>query len=186
MKAVILAAGKGVRLLPLTRDRPKPLLEVCGRPFMDYLIENLQESGISDFCFVIGYRKEKMIEYFVKRNVKCDIVFQKEQKGTGHAVGLAEDFVGGENFILAMGDNLYSVEDLRKVQKDDGYSYVVGKEVERPELYGVLSEGSGFLKEIKEKPKEPAGNLVNTGLYKLTPEIFRALEGTGTRYRFFG
>ena len=66
MKAVILAAGKGVRLLPLTEDRPKPLLEVNGKPFLDYLLANLKSAGVDEFCFVVGNRSVDSLYYPVK------------------------------------------------------------------------------------------------------------------------
>ena len=67
MKVVILTAGKGVRLLPLTNDRPKPLIEINGRPFLDYLIENLKEVGVNRFCFIAGYKREKLMEYLLSK-----------------------------------------------------------------------------------------------------------------------
>ena len=104
------------------------------------------------------------------------MIEQKEQKGTGNAVIQAETFAGKENFIVLGGDNLWSVEDLKQMNKADDYSYISGIEVKNPEKYGVLIEEKGFLKEIKEKPKEHFGNIINTGLYKFTPEIFEALS----------
>jgi dTDP-glucose pyrophosphorylase len=83
--------------------------------------------------------------------------------------------VGEEPFLYICGDNLYSVADLKGMDNGDQYSYVAGMFHKKPEKYGVLVEEDGFLKEIKEKPIEFSGNVINSGLYKFTPEIFEKL-----------
>ncbi len=176
MKAVILAAGKGVRMLPLTNEVPKVLVEVNGRPFLYYVMKNLERAGYDDFCLVVGYKKEKVMEFLDKYNFNAVVVEQKEQKGTGDAVMTAEDFVAGDNFVVLGGDNLWSVGDLKELNKEDDINYISGIEVEDPSRYGVLVCDGDNLKEIKEKPKEDFGNLVNTGLYKFTAEVFDALS----------
>lgn len=176
MKAVILAAGKGVRMMPLTENTPKVLVEINGKPFLYYVIKSLQKAGYNDFCLITGYKKEKIEEFLKQYKIKATTVEQKEQKGTGDAVMHASNFTGKENFIALGGDNLWSVEDLKQINKEDNYNYISGIEVKNPEKYGVLIEENGFLKEIKEKPKQHYGNLINTGLYKFTPEIFEALK----------
>ena len=183
MKAVILAAGKGTRMLPLTENIPKVLVEVNERPFLYWLLNNLLQAGFNDFCVVVGYQKEK-IEQFLT-NLKKELpdqfqtttVEQKEQLGTGHAVLQAQEFVGHDDFIVLGGDNLWGVEDLREMNKIDEINYISGIEVEDPEKYGVLIVNKfNMLQKIKEKPKECVGNLINTGLYKFKPEIFAILE----------
>jgi UDP-N-acetylglucosamine diphosphorylase / glucose-1-phosphate thymidylyltransferase / UDP-N-acetylgalactosamine diphosphorylase / glucosamine-1-phosphate N-acetyltransferase / galactosamine-1-phosphate N-acetyltransferase len=176
MKAVILAAGKGIRMMPLTENIPKVLVEVNGKPFLYHIIKSLQKAGYDDFCLIVGYKKDKIADFLKKYKIKAVMIEQKEQKGTGHAVMQAETFAGKENFIVLGGDNLWSVEDLKQMNKEDDYNYISGIKVQNPEKYGVLIEEKGFLKEIKEKPKENFGNLINTGLYKFTPEIFEALS----------
>jgi len=176
MKAVILAAGKGIRMMPLTENIPKVLVEVNRKPFLYYVIKSLQKAGYDDFCLIVGYKKDKIADFLKQYKIKAVMIEQKEQKGTGNAVIQAETFAGKENFIVLGGDNLWSVEDLKQMNKADDYSYISGIEVKNPEKYGVLIEEKGFLKEIKEKPKEHFGNIINTGLYKFTPEIFEALS----------
>ena len=101
---------------------------------------------------------------------------QKEQLGTGHATRTAQDFAGSENFILLMADNLYSPRDLKAIAKNDSFCYIAGMVHKNPEKYGVLVKRNGCLERIEEKPKTFVGNVINTGLYKLTPEIFKALD----------
>lgn len=176
MKAVILAAGKGVRMLPLTADKPKVLVAVNGKPFLSYVLENVRRAGFTDIAIIAGYKKDKIEEYVRKHDPKITIIEQKELKGTADAVMAARPFVGSQNFVVINGDNLFSPADLKNIQKDDDFIYIAGKKVENPERYGVLVCEGDKLAKIAEKPKQFMGNLVNVGLYKFTFEIFEALE----------
>jgi len=175
-KAVIMAAGKGTRVLPLTENTPKVLVEVSGKPFLYYVLKNLQKAGYDEFGIIVGYKKEKFPEFLKKYGFKATLIEQTEQKGTGHAVMQVKDFAGKDNFIVLGGDNLWSENDLKEIAKDDDLNYVAGYKVNNPEKYGVLVTKGDSLVEIKEKPKEFVGNLINTALYKFTPEIFEALD----------
>jgi len=175
-KAVVLAAGKGTRLDPLTDLKPKPLLHVMGRPFLSYVIENLIKTGYKDIAIIVGYMKEQVEEFVKDGGFKVTLIEQHEQQGTGHAVSLAEQFVGKDDFVLVMGDNLCSVEDLKQLDKKDEFCYLLGYEHEQPENYGVIFKEGEFLKKILEKPEEKVGKQINTAFYKLTPEIFEALK----------
>ncbi len=188
MKAVLLAAGKGTRLLPLTIDTPKVLVEVNGKPFLWYVLENLYLAGFDDIGLVVGYKKEKIAEfvkeYLVQQGgMKITLIEQKEQLGTGHAVLCAKAFVGKENFVVYSTDNLISTEDLRSLPMDDEFIYVMAMQVQFPERYGVLVHEGDWLREIKEKTKEYHGNWVNAGIYKFTPEVFPLLERVGVSVR---
>ncbi len=183
MKAVIMAAGKGRRMLPLTLDIPKVLVEICGKPFLYYLLKNLEKAGVEDIAIIAGYKKE-MIEEFVSRyGFRIGLIEQKEQKGTGHAVKLAREFADGKNFLVLNGDNLWSADDINSICNDNSFNYVCGIEHKHPEKYGVLDAGDGFLRSIVEKPVQYVGSLINTGLYKFTPEIFDALDKIGISLR---
>ena len=171
-----MCAGKGTRMLPLTKTIPKVLIEINGKPFLYYVIENLKKAGFTEFGIIVGYLKEKIEEFIKQNNINAVSIEQKEQLGTGHAVKQAKDFVGGENFIVLGGDNLWSANDLKAIAIEDDLIYVAGYEVENPEKYGVLVTKDDSLIEIKEKPTKFVGSLINTGLYKFTPEIFKALE----------
>lgn len=176
-KAVILAAGKGTRMLPLTEKTPKVLIKINEKPFLSYIIENLKQAGITRFGIIAGYLKEQVKDFIKEQDIDATIIFQEEQKGTGHALMQAKDFCGDDNFIALGGDNLWSPEDLREISKDDGKIHISGIKSENPEKYGVLiKDKDNNLIEIKEKPKEFVGNIINTGLYKFTPEIFKRLE----------
>ena len=170
-----MAAGKGVRMLPLTKDIPKPLIRVNGKPFLYYLMKNLIKAGFEDIGIIVGYKKEKIKEFLGEFGFRAELIEQKEQLGTGHAVKVVKDFIQN-NFIVVNGDNLYSAEDLKKINIEDAFNYVSGFPVDNPDKFGVLLQKDGFLQSIAEKPKEFKGNMINTGLYKFTPEIFSVLK----------
>jgi glucose-1-phosphate thymidylyltransferase len=175
MKALVLAAGKGVRLRPITLEKPKPLIEVAGKPFLYFVLKNLRKAGFKDIAIVVNYKKEMIEEFIINENIKAKLIVQSETLGTGHAVKTAEEWAGNDDFIVLMGDNLYSPEDLHAMKRYDEFCYVAGTYSDHPENYGVLITQGEFLLKIVEKPKELIGDIINTGLYKFTPEIFRAL-----------
>lgn len=175
-KAVILAAGKGKRMGELTKFLPKPLLEINNRPFLYYLMQNLIKIGLQDIYLVVHYRKEH-IEHFIKEHaIKATLIDQGEPLGTAHAIGKVKDFVGKDNFLVLMGDNYYSEDDIRKLLINDSYCYVAGMKHSCPEKYGVIIKESDFLVRMPEKPKEFISDLINIALYKFTPEIFAAID----------
>jgi len=187
-KVIIAAAGRGTRMLHLTDEKPKHLIEVNGKPFLFYVLDNLSKAGYKDIILAAGYKKE-LVEEFIKDYMPkglgklkiSSIVNQyeqldpKEKYGTACPLMLNEvrNFIADEQFLFISGDNLYSVEDLKTMNVPDGYNYVAGIKHDNPEKYGVLiKDGGDFLEKIIEKPKEFVGNIINAGLYKFTPEVF--------------
>ena len=176
MKAVILAAGKGTRMLPLTEKVPKVLVKVNGKPFLYYVLKSLQKAGFNEFGIVVGYLREKITDFLKEYGFKAALIEQTEQKGTGHALLQARAFCGDDDFIMLGGDNLWSVDDLKLMGNEDEFNYACGFAVEEPGKYGVfVVEGDNLVK-IVEKPQEFVGNLINTGLFNFKPEIFSALD----------
>lgn len=182
-----MAAGNGTRMLPLTKDVPKVLVLVNGKPYLHYVIENLKTAGYDEFGIIAGYKHEKIEEYVKKNKIPAKIILQENPKGTGQAVMQARDFCGDDDFIVLGADSLFSVDDLRQINKKDNLCYIVAKESEHPERYGVLvldentlenhiEDNGKYLKKIVEKPKEYVGNLVSVGLYKFTKDIWNALS----------
>ena len=176
MKAVIMAAGKGTRMLPLTEKVPKVLVKVNKKPFLYYVLSRLKEAGFDEIAIIVGYKKERFPKFLKKYGFVAELIEQDEQKGTGHAAKLAKKFAGKDNFILLGGDNLWSAKDLQSMPMKSGMCYVAGMHVDNPQQYGVLVVERDKLVKIIEKPKKFVGDLINTGLYKFTPEIFDALE----------
>ncbi len=183
-KVLISAAGRGSRMLDLAKDKPKHLIEVNNKPFLYYLLNNLKKAGFSEVVMVVGYKKE-FIENFLeqyKNEFSVTVVNQFEilgenKYGTACPLECVKDILGQENFLSVYGDNLYAVEDLRAFNIDDDYHYVAGLKHESPQNYGVLhTDKDNFLQEIIEKPKDFVGDMINTGLYKFTPEVFGYLD----------
>ena len=190
-KVVISAAGRGTRMLQLSEDKPKMLIEINGRPFLAYLLDNILEAGYTQIMMVMGYKEEMMKEflknysypgkeYVIDTVNQFDVLGPKEKEyGTACPLKCVKDWTGGENFISLVGDNFYSTRDLKAMDVDDEYNYVGGLKHENPERFGVLIGEGELLKEIIEKPKEFVGNLINTSLYKFTPAMFEKLPLIG-------
>ncbi|MBC8444320.1 NTP transferase domain-containing protein [Candidatus Woesearchaeota archaeon] len=175
-KIVIMAAGKGTRMMPLTRYVPKTLINVGGKPFLYYLIKNVLKAGYTEIGIVVGYKKEKIQEFLKDFGFKAKLMEQKKRLGTGHALKQIKGFVEGEDFVVIGGDNLWSTNDLKAMRSKSKFCYIAGMEHPSPEKYGVLLGEEGILKKIVEKPKSFVGNLINVGLYKFTKDIFDALD----------
>ncbi len=168
MDAIILAAGKGERLLPLTENKPKPLLPVAGKPILDHIIEKV-EKLVDNIIIIAKYKKEHIYE----RYSNYTILEQGEIDGTGEAVLTAENYVGDE-FLVINGDIIF--EDNLKNFLD--YELAVGlTKVDNPKDFGVivLDENNNII-DIEEKPENPKSNLINAGIYKLNKKIFDILK----------
>ena len=174
MQAVILAAGKSTRAYPLTLTRPKPLLKVANKAILEHNLDNLN-GFVDEVILVVGYKKEMIKSYFGNKckNIKLKYVEQKEQLGTGHAVSIVEPFIKNR-FLLLMGDDLYSKEDIRKCIKHQ-YSILTTK-VKDPQNFGVVIEKSGILKDFAEKPKAFVSSLANTAFYCFDRKIFNYIK----------
>ena len=176
MKAVVMAAGKGTRMLPLSEHTNKVLIPVAGRPFLQHLLTRLRTAGYDEVGIIVNYKKELVQRFIDEGGWKATIIDQPEPMGTGDAVRCARQFIGNEDFVVLGGDNLWSAADLQRMRVDDAFNYVMGMKHEHPEHYGVLQADGNYLLRIVEKPQEFVGDLINTGLYKFRPEIFDALD----------
>ncbi len=185
MKAVILAAGEGVRLQPVTSTRPKHLIKVGGKPILEHCLNALQASGISEMLIVVHYMGDLIRQYFgdgQKLGVRIEYVEQKSAVGTGDAVGVVEPHVSGD-FILVYGDLLFTEKAVKSVlelhQKEKPTATMAVVPVDKPENYGIVElEKDTYIKRIVEKPnrQEAPTNLANAGIYVLPTEIFRKIE----------
>ncbi len=170
MKAVVLAAGQGTRMRPLTQDTPKPLLPVAGKPIMQHNIDILKEK-VDEVLVVAGYRIEQIKErYEAEENIR--IIEQEEPEGTADAALKARKHIDGKTVVLN-GDDIYGDEVKQAVENQ---SALLTAETSEPEKYGVLDIEDGKIGNIQEKPDNPASNFVNTGLYVVQPDFFDLLE----------
>ncbi|MEM1507380.1 MAG: sugar phosphate nucleotidyltransferase [Candidatus Bathyarchaeia archaeon] len=186
MKAVVLAAGEGQRLRPLTLTRPKHMIPVGGKPILEHLINALKISEIEEILIVVNYKAETIRAYFgdgSKHGVKIRYVVQESVAGTADAVRAVEKYVGDEDFLTVNGDLLVSNDVIKSVvhmhKKDSSIATLTAVQVERPEDYGVLKVDCGKLIDIVEKPSERnIGNLVNAGIYVFSTKIFDFIART--------
>lgn len=174
MKGLILAAGEGTRLRPITYTTPKPLVPINGKPILQYSLEAL-EGYVDEVFIVVGYLADKIKDYYKDRfnNMKIHYINQDKQLGTGHAVQMAEGKIKGK-FLLLYGDNIYDPKDV-KACVDKGFS-ALAIEVEDPRSFGVFKLNGDMISEIVEKPKVFVSNLANAGLYVLDDSIFEDLK----------
>lgn len=171
MDAVILCAGKGTRLLPLTENRPKPMLPVGGKPILEYII-NKVENLVDNIYLVVKYKKDMIIDYF-RDHSKITFVEQGAIDGTGYALLSARNYLGDE-FLVINGDIIFE-DDLSGILSYENAMGLV--EVENPENFGVvLLDREGNVVEIEEKPKNPKSNLINGGVYKFQSDVLDILE----------
>jgi len=178
MQAVILAAGDGKRMMPLTKDKPKLLIKVAGKPLIDYILTSLREVGIEEVILIIGYLKEQIIDYLSdQKNIK--FVVQAEKKGTAHAVSLAEPYIKND-FLVLNGDVLFEKRAIANFLSEHrlGEIAILSKQVEDPRPYGVLLINDGKIIDIIEKPQNPPSNLISSGAYIFPKQIFDAIKQT--------
>ncbi len=177
MQAVILVAGKSTRTYPLTLTRPKPLLPIGNKTIIQYLLEQL-EGLVDEVILIVGYCKEMIQEQVGIKWNKLKITYceQKEQKGTGHAVLMAEPFIH-DRFIAMNGDDIYDHKDIKELFNYK-YAALVRYE-ENPSQFGVfhVDEQNRVLNLI-EKPQQFVGNLTNIGCYMFDRVIFDIIKNT--------
>jgi bifunctional UDP-N-acetylglucosamine pyrophosphorylase/glucosamine-1-phosphate N-acetyltransferase len=192
MKAVLLAAGEGIRLLPITATRPKHLIKVAGKPILQFCLEAVKRAGVTEVLIVTHYMGDAIRQYFGDgETLGLQISYAKQEKilGTGNAAGVSESFVD-DDFVLIYGDLLFGSDTVKKVlqsYKRGKTSSVVGVvPVEKPESYGIMEFGDQKkIKRIVEKPaagKAPS-NLANAGIYVLSREIFDKIRQTKNSIR---
>ena len=181
MQAVVLAAGKGTRLRPLTDDKPKGMVEVAGKPLLTHCFEQLSDQGAEELIVVVGHMKEEIISHYGDEfdGVPITYAHQREQKGLAHALLTVEEHISDE-FMLMLGDNVFEanladVVARQHEERVDAAFLVEPVPEEEAGRYGVCDTNDyGEITEVIEKPNDPPTNLVLTGFYTFTPAIFHA------------
>ena len=216
MKAVIPAAGFGTRFLPLTKAQPKEMLPVVNKPTIQWVIEEAVDAGISDIAIIIGEHKDSIQNHFsssrklenalekagknlelekvrkINEIANLEFIVQKEQKGLGHAILCAEQFVGKNPFAVLLGDTICTgnpnctkgLVDLF-IKKESSIFSVEEIKPEETKRYGIvegveLEKGIMLVKDLVEKPSisEAPSRLGIQGRYVFTPELFKHLNRT--------
>ncbi len=192
MKAVLLAAGEGVRLLPITATRPKHLIKVGGKPILQFCLEAVKKAGIDEAIIVTHYMGDAIRSYFgdgEKLGVKLSYVEQTAVLGTGNAASVAEPYVDGD-FVLIYGDLLFGIDAVKTVLsqfKSGKTAAVMGVvPVDKPESYGIIElDAEKKVKRIVEKPaaEKAPSNLANAGVYAFSNEVFDKIKQTKASIR---
>ncbi|MAF86158.1 MAG: glucose-1-phosphate thymidylyltransferase [Dehalococcoidales bacterium] len=179
MKAIILAAGEGSRMRPLTYTRPKVMLPIANKPILEHLLIEVREAGIREFVFVVGYRDERVRGYFGggdQWGVSIIYSNQRRQLGTADALRSVKNLVDG-NFLVINGDVIVDQKDISQLSRRN--SNTVGiVEVENTRELGVIEVSGDRVVHIYEKVKKPTSHMANTGLYLFTLNIFDAISRT--------
>ncbi len=191
MKAVLLAAGEGVRLLPITATRPKHLIKVGGKPILQHCLDAVKKAGITEVIIVTHYMADAIRKYFGDGSglgLKITYVEQKAVLGTGNATAVAEPFIDGD-FVLVYGDLLFGQEAVKNVVaqfRGGQAAAVMGVvAVDKPENYGIIELQEGKVKRIVEKPAAGTApsNLANAGVYALRKNVFDKIRQTKASIR---
>jgi len=191
MRGVILAAGEGLRLRPLTENRPKHMIPIAGQPLLQHVIEAFKNSGVHKFTLVVGYLREAIEHYFSDGKalgVKIGYVHQQRIQGTADAVAQLEQQLEESRFLLCYGDVYVSPSAIAKVVdlfSDKSFDAAVAVvPVKDQEQYGMVKIEEGYVKDIQEKPKRrSSSNFANAGVYILERSIFDAVRSTARSSR---
>ncbi|HII67406.1 MAG TPA: NTP transferase domain-containing protein [Thermococcaceae archaeon] len=187
MKGVILAAGKGERLKPLTDDRPKIMLKVANKAIIDYLLENLYPF-VDEFIIIVRYQKEKLMEYLGDEYKGKPVTYVEQVKGEGTAKAIysAIEYIEDKEFLAINGD-IYFEQDgikdlLQTFRKSNADAALLVKEFEDLSHFGMIKVKGDFVEEVKEKPG-PVPGYANLGIYLFKPEVFKFIEKTSQSQR---
>jgi glucose-1-phosphate thymidylyltransferase len=178
MKGLILAAGRGTRLRPLTHTRPKPVIRVAGRPIIHYAVENLLQAGVREIGVVVSPETEKDLRLALE-GFPVRFVLQEEPQGLAHAVAVARDFLGESPFVLYLGDNLFQkgVAPYLEAFREGVSAVLALVRVQDPRQFGVAVMEKDRIVRLVEKPKEPPSDLAVAGVYVFSPEVWEVIPG---------
>ena len=179
MKAIIPVAGAGTKLRPHSYTQPKALIPLAGKTVLSIIIDQLQEAGIREFIFIVGYLGDKIQDYVKSRypDLVAHYVHQVDRQGVGHAIELARAIVNQDEVFVVLGDTICEY-DIREVVKSE-YSMIGVRKVDDPRDFGVAEiNEEGFIDHVVEKPQIPKSNMALVGIYKIreSSHLFSCLE----------
>lgn len=177
MECVVLAAGEGKRMRPLTAKRPKVMLPLANRPMMEHLVIAARDAGVRDFVFVVGYGEREIRRHFgdgAEWDVHVEYAPQRHQHGTADAVRAARDLVT-DRFLVLNGDMILKTGDIHQLVREPSSCMGISS-TDHPQDYGVVLTKNGLVTSLEEKSKNPRSNLINAGAYTFDLEIFDLLD----------
>lgn len=183
MKALVLSGGLGTRLRPLTFTTAKQLIPVANKPILSYVLDHISSAEIKDVGIIISLETGKAVKDYVENGSKWGInvtYILQEPLGLAHAVKTAEEFLGNDDFVMYLGDNLLAEKlekFIKKYNEDDLDALILLKEVENPRQFGVaLLNEKGEVTKLVEKPKEFISKLALVGVYIFSSKVHDAIE----------
>ena len=189
MKALVLSGGKGTRLRPITYTSAKQLLPVANKPILFYGLEAIRDAGISDVGIVVGETHEE-IERAVGDGsafgLKVAYIQQPEPLGLAHAVQISQGYLGEDDFVMYLGDNLIiggisSLVEAFRTNKPN--CQILLAQVRNPEQFGVAEISEGRVVSLEEKPKSPKSDLALVGVYMFDRNVFEAVNNIKPSWR---
>ena len=177
MECVVLAAGEGKRMRPLTATRPKVMLPLANRPMMEHLVLAAKEAGIKDFVFVVGYGEREIRRHFgdgSSLGIHIEYAPQRHQHGTADAVRASRELISGD-FLVMNGDMVIKSTDIAALIRKSSSCLSVST-TDHPQDFGVVLEEAGFITSLEEKSRQPKSNLINAGAYRFTSGIFDLID----------
>ena len=187
MKALILAAGQGTRLRPVTLTMPKSLVPVANRWLINYALDALKKAGLTDIGIVVNSLDSPIVANLQDGKsvgVRIEYIVQDEQLGLAHATSLCRDFVGDEPFTVFLGDNIFQdkmTDLLTSFSDSSDEAAVVLASVPDPTRFGIAEIANGRIVRVVEKPQDPPSNLAIAGVYLFRNSIFDAIGASSHR-----
>jgi len=181
MKAVILAAGEGKRLRPFTDTMPKVMLPIANKPILAHVIDAVKDAGIHDIIVIVGYKKERIMEYFADNTEsQLTLIEQSKQLGTAHALLKAKEAITktkeDESFLVLAGDNYIDSESIAMMISSPETPSILIKKHKQLSKYGAVTIKDEHVEQLIEKPKKEISPFVSTGIYKFNASIFSTIE----------
>jgi glucose-1-phosphate thymidylyltransferase len=182
VKALVLAGGAGTRLRPLSHSTPKQLIPVAAKPVLFHALEALRAAGVTEAGIIVsapGTQIRAAVGDGSRFGLKVTYLPQDRPRGLAHCVIIARDFLGDDDFVMYLGDNIFAggiTEQLREFRKIRPTAQLVVTKVSNPSQYGIAElDDTGRVTALQEKPAQPRGDLAVTGAYFFTPEIHEAV-----------